>query len=287
MNMDISTQSVSQDDGAAPTSLDTTAAPELVLPASLARPLADAPEGDVANLRRLGQAITGALRKAPHFLRLRGLAPTRERDVTVAIVKAISALPPVKSTKPAKVSFTRVMINPDKATTNGNATAYSRTSQPLSLHTDSSYKAAPHELVAFQMVQSDATGGDTLMMPVETILSHLDRETIQTLASPIFPFGKGKAPVFWQTGGRPQIRYYRSQIDSAVENGAPITPTALAAMDALDAVLDRADLQARFHLDPGDILFMDNTRALHGRTGFSDISDRLMYRIRIEAGCLA
>jgi alpha-ketoglutarate-dependent taurine dioxygenase len=45
-------------------------------------------------------------------------------------------------------------------------------------------------------------------------------------------------------------------------------------------------LQHRFRIESGEIMCMQNTRALHGRTGFDGESDRLMYRIRANAGCL-
>ena len=239
----------------------------------------------------LAGEIVVALKAAPHFVRLRGLAAAQDQTVVAILAQAIAGRQPTRERHPTarerKISFTQVRIDPDKATTNARSTAYSRTNQPLELHTDSSYKAVPHELVAFQIVRSDASGGDTVMMPVETILDHLHPDVRDTLSAPIYPFGKGKHPVLWQTAGRPQIRYYRKQIDNAVENGASLPGAALEAMDILDAVLSRTDLQTQFHLDDGEILFMDNTRVLHGRTGFGAKSDRLMYRIRIEAECLA
>ena len=57
-------------------------------------------------------------------------------------------------------------------------------------------------------------------------------------------------------------------------------------MAALDAALQRPDNQFRFHLKAGETLFLHNTKVLHGRTGFAAGSTRLMYRIRVHAGCL-
>ena len=57
-------------------------------------------------------------------------------------------------------------------------------------------------------------------------------------------------------------------------------------MAALDAALEQPENQFRFHLQAGETGFLHNTKVLHGRTGFATDSSRLMYRIRVHAGCL-
>ncbi len=37
----------------------------------------------------------------------------------------------------------------------------------------------------------------------------------------------------------------------------------------------------------GEILFLNNNKTLHGRSAFAADSARLLYRIRVHAGCLA
>ena len=238
----------------------------------------------------LAQRINLELKKQPHAAVLSGYSATEDRSMTVALAQHIATLSPVKANQPeakrGKVSFTRVRINPSRAVKEAGSTSYSRTNQPLSLHTDSTYKASPHELVAFQMVRSDSSGGDTTLMSVEAVIENLDADILSLLQKPIFPFGKGDFSILWNTGTGPRIRYYRNQIDNAVRRGARVSQEAMTAIDALDEVLERSELGLQFKLQAGDILFLDNTRVLHGRTGFSEASERLMYRIRVEAGCL-
>lgn len=238
-------------------------------------------------LHTLVRNIVLSLRQPPHFVLLKGVAPTDDRRLTAHIARIIANAEPVKpNTTPEqrqKMSFTKVLVDPEKAKGNASATAYSRTHKPLELHTDSSYKREPHELVAFQMVRADAGGGDTLMLPVEAVLQMLDREVISTLARPIFDFGKGPLPILWRRDDAIHIRYYRTQIE---ESAATISHEALAAMDALDKVLEDESQMHRFRIEAGETLFMHNTKVLHGRTGFEETSNRLMYRIRMQAGCL-
>jgi alpha-ketoglutarate-dependent taurine dioxygenase len=66
-----------------------------------------------------------------------------------------------------------------------------------------------------------------------------------------------------------------------------LTERDLNAIEALDAMLHRDDILFRFHAEAGETVFMHNTKVLHGRTGFPADSHRLMYRIRIHAGCLS
>lgn len=236
--------------------------------------------------------IVGLLKSHPHFFVLKGVPATEDRTLTVNIARAIADTEPFKPGRPPemrhKVSFTRVQIDPEKSADNSAVTRYSRTNQPLELHTDSSYMNDPHELVAFQMVRAESQGGDTLMAAVEDVVAALDEEVRTNLSEINFPFGRGPQPVLWTRKGATHIRYYRSQIETARldEDEDELADQDLAAMDALDDVLAREDLQFRFHVAPGETVFMHNTKALHGRTGFPADSDRLMYRIRMHAGCL-
>ena len=58
------------------------------------------------------------------------------------------------------------------------------------------------------------------------------------------------------------------------------------AQPLIEETLQREEVQFRFHIEAGETIFIHNTKALHGRTAFPDGSRRLMYRIRIPAGCL-
>ena len=66
-----------------------------------------------------------------------------------------------------------------------------------------------------------------------------------------------------------------------------LTSRELDAMEALDEVLGRESILFQFHAEAGETLFFHNTKVLHGRTGFSATSNRLIYRTRMHAGCLS
>lgn len=240
----------------------------------------------------LAEHIAEVLRAYPHFVVLKGGSSVEDRRLIEQLARAIANTAPVKANQTpeerAEVEVTRVEINAKKAAQSAVAgSRYSRTNQPLGLHTDCPHMAEPYELVAMQFVRVDPKGGDSLLAPVEDVIGALDDEVKQTLKQPNFPFGRGVRPVLWDKNDMPNIRYYRTNLDRAREKDDVLTERDLAAIEMLDATLHRDDILFRFHAEAGETLFMHNTKVLHGRSGFSANSDRLMYRIRIHAGCLS
>lgn len=260
--------------------------PAIEIPKSL---LYQTTEDRTDELRTVAKAIGTALSTYPHFVVVSGYPAIADRTNLVALCQSVGAIAThsingnTKPSRPRKVSFTTVQIDPTKATAAGGVTQYSRTHLPLPPHTDSSYMARPHELVAFQCIASDQTGGNSIMLPVKDLLPQLDRSIVELMRSPVYPFGKHTYPLLVGESGHELMRYYQAQ----VEHSVTAETTALAApyravLEALDSVLDQAYHSYQFHLQPGQIVLMHNHRVLHGRTGFEPGSDRLLYRVRLH-----
>lgn len=256
--------------------------------------LSDAQAQEIVQTQAAGQpvalAVAEALRNAPYCMVIDGLASNEDPTLTKSLAWAIACLPSPSGEivpPPKKLSFTRVFVAADRELRHDKVTRYSRTHLPLGLHTDSSYKAHPHELVAFQMVRTASTGGETLLSTAHDIADALAPDILACLKQPIFPFGKGYLPIFWSQNGQLRMRYYRSQIEVGLQKGAPISNAAMQAIEALEAVLARRDRRVQYPLQAGEILFLNNTQILHGREGFAPDSDRLMYRVRAYAPSLS
>jgi alpha-ketoglutarate-dependent taurine dioxygenase len=241
----------------------------------------------------LAHEISEMLRTAPHFVVVKADPREDRAALTMRIADVIADSGPSgpgefggSGEEAKKVSFNVVAIKPTRPRGQVKGTAYSRTNEPLNLHTDSTFQDRPHELVAFQFVRAAAGGGDSLMLPVKSVTDALDDEMKRILAEPNFPFSEKTYPLLWERNGAPHMRYYRAQIEFSCENGANIGARERSAMDTLDAVLCRDEIRYQFHAEPGDTVFMHNTKVLHGRTGFAADSDRLMYRVRAFATCL-
>ena len=256
--------------------------------------LTDSRSGEIAPLQDLARSIGAALSTYPHYVVVNGYPAIEDRTNLINLSKAIGAIgakQPISGFgRPSKekISFTKVQINSAKAKAGGEVTQYSRTHLALPPHTDSSYMPRPHELVAFQCIVSDQAGGESILIPVADLLPRLYREVVTLLRAPVYPFGNHLYPILAGETGNEQIRYYRAQIDRILEAGAsPLSDKHRAAIETLDAVLQPTGQFSQFHLQAGQIVFMHNHRVLHGRTGFSPESDRLLYRVRLHVASFA
>jgi alpha-ketoglutarate-dependent taurine dioxygenase/glutathione synthase/RimK-type ligase-like ATP-grasp enzyme len=192
------------------------------------------------------------------------------------------------NTTSKRPSFTKVRVNPDEATSYKGVTGYSRTHLALSLHTDSTYMPVPHELVAFQCVNSAGMGGVSTYAHVEEVEARLSPEIISLLEETVYPFGRGHHAILSHQPER-TIRYYKGQLDFAVGNGAELDRKYQDAITELDNVLAKLALKNQVLLQPGQALIFNNSKALHGRTAFDETSDRLFLRLRhrVDFNCLA
>ena len=113
------------------------------------------------------------------------------------------------------------------------------------------------------------------------VVEKLSAETVGVLRTAQYEFGKGCMPILWGPSHSPLRRYYRTQLDSCAGQRSQIAADAL---DELDQVLASLGESHIFDLSAGDILFINNLKALHARTGFGADSDRLMlrYRLRVQ-----
>lgn len=226
--------------------------------------------------------VVRALTRYPYCARIPGFGIEGGRGKSIA--RLVANTMPLHPRNPAgKLTFTEIRIDPEAFAKDTDGTRYSRTNIELGAHTDCTYMADPFELVAFQMVRPDATGGETSIVVGADALAALDTDHVKRLAEPVFSFNGRIFPITWGDG---LLRYYRTQIDEDLKAGAELSPAQREAVEALDAALALPDIQFRHKMAAGEIVFVNNVRALHGRTAFDPDSDRLMYRIRANAGCL-
>ncbi len=237
------------------------------------------------DLFALAPAVARDLTRYPFYVRLTNFSD--DQRMGKALARLIVALGPPHPAHPdARLSTARIMINPEAFAKEADGTRYSQTDQALALHTDSSFQPVPHELVMFQMASPDPDGGETILAPVRDIAAALSDAARARLRRPTVPFGDDRHAVIAGAAADPVMRYYRRQIDEDAARHGALDPADEAAMDELDAVLADPAPQHRFRLGEGELLLLNNTRVLHGRTAMSPTSRRLMYRVRGWAGCL-
>jgi alpha-ketoglutarate-dependent taurine dioxygenase len=161
----------------------------------------------------------------------------------------------------------------------------------LAAHTDRAGPPGPPRLLALLCVRPAPTGGESFLISGTAAHDRLaaTRPHELPLLYGDFRFGTepGLArtgPVFARTDGRLTVHYNRHQIERGHRAaGDPLTPARTRALDAFDAVLADPSLFLRVSLRRGDLLLLDNTGVLHGRTAFTDHPDPLRQRCLTRA----
>ncbi len=219
-----------------------------------------------------------ALGRFPYFVVVSGFSAAGDPAELKRLVGAIGARAGQGGDQ--KFSFTEVKVDPPAVARTRGATAYSRTHLPLAPHTDSSYLPTPHQLVGFQCIVADSSGGENAAVPVDTVLDRLSVTEREILSQPIFPFSRGSFPVLERGKTGATIRYYRRQIDQALADGAALATDALAILDRLDGILGDEANAFPFKLREGEAVLFNNNKVLHARKGFEVQSARKLFRIR-------
>jgi alpha-ketoglutarate-dependent taurine dioxygenase len=161
---------------------------------------------------------------------------------------------------------------------------FSVTSYESSFHTDNSFGDSILDYVGLLCLKSAKSGGISQNVSGLAAIDLLRREhpeVLETLSQPLHVDRRGgiqagEAPtvlrpiVAWE-GDEPILRYLRYWIEVGHEKvNQPLTNAERHALDTLDAVLKRPDLQVNFSLEPGQMYFINNRWILHNRTSFVD-----------------
>ena len=75
--------------------------------------------------------------------------------------------------------------------------------------------------------------------------------------------------------------YNRNPIEWAEREGVELDALQREALDYLDSVLARPDLQLAMELEPGDVQLLNNFAILHSRTGYEDRPPRRRHLLRV------
>ena len=156
------------------------------------------------------------------------------------------------------------------------------TNKKLSFHTDRC------DVIGFLCLQPAKSGGENQIIQskkVEKIIKK-ERPDLHEILYQKFPYKTHsidpanplpfcEQPIFSSQNGYFACSYLRVLIDRADQD--PDCPSLSnqqkEALDFLDSVCERNQLQTRFTLKRGDILFLNNWTTLHRRTAFEDFSE--------------
>ncbi len=90
-----------------------------------------------------------------------------------------------------------------------------------------------------------------------------------------------RTPVFAAYDDHFHIIYVRPSIDYCGPEGVKFTPEETAALDFVDSVIARPEVQVSMALERGDLQILNNFMVLHSRTAFEDGQDQQRHLIRL------
>jgi len=160
------------------------------------------------------------------------------------------------------------------------------TNQHFQPHTDNGMlEPRPPHYLGLMCIRNADNGGESLLISAYTIHNVIRSERPQYLPRLYKPFAieppveqrlpgrepLWRKPVFEWNGRDLTIHYIRYLMDPGMERaGTPLTVEEKDILDYIDSILRRDELLFQYQLKPGEILFENNLRNLHGRTAFRD-----------------
>jgi alpha-ketoglutarate-dependent taurine dioxygenase len=161
------------------------------------------------------------------------------------------------------------------------------------LHTDGSYDELPPKVIIHQCVIPSEKDGETLLVSFKNIYRQLinNESTIKALScdSRTFTIRSGSKSctrsVFCGCKEDGRIRAAFRSCENRPLPGVFTTSPAGAMREAfneLDKIIHREENIFSFKLNKFDILILDNTSVLHGRSKFEDNSDRRLHRLMLD-----
>lgn len=179
----------------------------------------------------------------------------------------------------------RLFTVADKGTANTDPTRIGASANRSAKHSDNGcLEPRPPCYLGLYCYQSSDQGGESTIISAQSILRTIIEERPDLLdcyfqtyhfrapQSHVWP-SRGptiQKPILEFKDGELLVHYARVMITPGMEMaGQPLSPLQIEALDFLDEVLERPELNFQTLLRPGDMLVMNNLAFLHGREAFS------------------
>lgn len=165
-----------------------------------------------------------------------------------------------------------------------------RSNKPLPFHTDGA------NLFVLACLGAGQAGGETILVSASAVYNALlaeSAESVPVLERGFFHHRRGqhdpdeaalspsRVPVFDFHDALLHCCYNRNPIEWAQKEGIVLSGEEVAALDALDAVLAREQMQLRLTLRAGEALFVNNFISLHSRTEYQDSAEHRRHMLRV------
>lgn len=182
-------------------------------------------------------------------------------------------------------------------------TTFSQRIGEAEYHTDTQYFEKPEKYMSLWCINPDRNGGGVSgLLDGRKILSEIQKrygtEVIQVLSESLFPFRVPSVftehgddtnpeiyygPIFNNTNTElPLVRYRRETLEKGlISKGAVLSHSEKYALECIEKVLHDPNLEFKYFLRKGDVIFANNHELLHMRTYFDDM-ERFLIRVRFN-----
>lgn len=178
----------------------------------------------------------------------------------------------------------RLFTVADKGSSNTDPTRIGASARRSPKHSDNGcLEPRPPCYLGLFCYRAAPAGGDNTAITARTVFDTISRERPDLLPLYFAPYhfrapqahvwpSRGPTivkPILEVVRGEMQIHYARVMIEPGMEMaGTPLTDRQREALDYLDEVLERPELNFEYLLRPGELLLVNNLALLHGREAF-------------------
>ena len=213
-------------------------------------------------------------------IRRYGFAVLREGPIQPAAVLDVVALFGfVRETNYGKLFDVRTEVNPSNLAFTGLA---------LSPHTDNPYRDPAPTIQVLYCLENSAMGGASTVVDGFAVAEHLSREhpeAFDLLSRYPVNFEFAGTSAVWLSATKPILEVTaEGQVVAVRYNNRSIGPISTVpfddmvsyydAMRTFETLLNSPEFTVTFRLEPGECFVVDNTRVLHGRTGYAGEGSR-------------
>jgi alpha-ketoglutarate-dependent taurine dioxygenase len=150
-------------------------------------------------------------------------------------------------------------------------------------HTDGGWLPLTPSFIGLYCLQPAAEGGMSRCASLVTVHRALQGhpELLERLRQPFWwdrqaehaegEVTHSRAPIYWNAGECIFARYYDDYVHKGhALAGEPLDPAGAAALEAMREVIEAEENRIEFHLERGQLLYVNNRQIAHSRTAFRD-----------------
>ncbi len=237
----------------------------------------------------LAAEVHAELEDGRGFVLLSGL-PFQDLDYAAQAALVLGLADHVGEVVPQNYALERIVDVRDEGVEYSHRSRGYRGAELLPFHTDGAH------LFALACLGVAAEGGETIIVSGAAAYAALAAENpaaLRILERGFYhhrrgqhdpgepPLSPDRIPVFDMRNGLLHCCYNRNPIEWAEREGVVLTGEERAALDALDAVLARPEMQLRLNMQPGDCALINNYVTLHARTSYRDAPGQRRHLLRV------